>query len=722
MSPNLHAEIAKRAYELWEAGGRVHDHNLDHWFQAENEILRESRCAASARDSTPLNIAKFRQIVEAHMPVFKGDTLNLPLEKTSKENAKHIRQNCPKHFGPVRRELRKIQKGLITEFILSGRPLEPYYEIAAAILDCKNEEVEEHLETPNWPELIRFGRERCRLHPDVYRKTEELLRQHESRFFAVAEAARRLREKGYSCVVENCSPFFSESERKRIVRAIEVKIGILGALDVIDNLCSILYKNYSTQMERYLMPSRLNLVGRLKSPSLPINFLLQLAVKQVRMPVYAPANAQQQWTELQELAKDFAAVYDAEPHSHWELEFINAHTLIDYLVDLALHDRMFGIRQYRATDVRKVLRGLFDWVPLETELSIGWRISEACAVAESVLTRARVSGSTVFNPADLTSACRDIDPRKTRNILAAFTHGQNPNQGSDLPEIPGQLNFFARPLICLDDEQLVMADRAICAPAFYEAIATVLRPYDAQTQNRIGIAAERFLLNEMRQRGVSVSYGTYKSSEGEGECDCVIETNNTIIFLELKGKPLTNAAQAGSDVMILLDLFKSLLNATFQANQHDIVLRKDGHIWLSQKDGTQYRLKLNGRRTEKVAVTMLDFGRFQDRTVLTQVLGTLLTATVTPHDPKWRDEFVKLNKKTMALRAQNEELHRLVDVLRQPFMNCWFLSIPQLLVLLDRVNSNDSFETELWRTRHLTTHSLDWYFEMDYALKLGQRS
>ncbi len=722
------AEIAKRAYELWEAGGRVHGHDLAHWFQAESEFSRTSKTCASGISGRSLNIVEFRQLVDVGGPGTERAEPNLRtmLQQASEENSQRIRENCPKNFSYLFHEMQNIKKGVITDFVLKGLPMQPYYAIAAAIQECLRQSekaTEKHLEAPDWPEIIRLGKERFELHPNVYRHAEDLLRKLEGRSFALADAARKLRDEGYFCDVKDCAPLFADSERIRLVRAIEKKIGALGALGVIGNLCNILHQNYSTQMERYLMPSELNLMGKTTSPSLPINFLLQLALKQVQVSDKAPANAQEQWEDLKALARDFAAIYDVEPYSLWELEFIDAHTLIPYLTDLALHDRMFGVRQYRATDVGKVLRGLFDWVPPKTELAIGWSIAEASNVAETVLTRANISGVTVLSRSNLISACAGIDASIANNILTIFTHEHNPNSGSDLPEIPGKLNFFAKPLIRLNGEQLVMVDRAICAPAFYEAIAFVLRPYDGQTQNNIGLAAERFLIAEMRRRGVSVSCGTYKSSEGDGECDAVIETNDTIIFLELKGKPLTNAAQAGSDVMILLDLFKSLFNATCQANQHDIVLRKNGHIRLHQNDGTEYQLQLKGRQIEKVAVTLLDFGRFQDRTVLTQILGTLLTATVTPRDTKWSAEFVKLNNKTAALRAQIDELAKLLEGFRrQPFFNCWFLSIPQLLVLLDRVNSNDSFKTELWRTRHLTTHSLDWYFEMDYAFKLNRGS
>jgi hypothetical protein len=31
-------KIAARAYEIWQASGRPHGHDQDHWFQAEREL------------------------------------------------------------------------------------------------------------------------------------------------------------------------------------------------------------------------------------------------------------------------------------------------------------------------------------------------------------------------------------------------------------------------------------------------------------------------------------------------------------------------------------------------------------------------------------------------------------------------------------------------------------------------------------------------------------
>ena len=42
MDPELRHRIEERAYALWEANGRPEGRALDHWLQAEQEILNQS--------------------------------------------------------------------------------------------------------------------------------------------------------------------------------------------------------------------------------------------------------------------------------------------------------------------------------------------------------------------------------------------------------------------------------------------------------------------------------------------------------------------------------------------------------------------------------------------------------------------------------------------------------------------------------------------------------
>jgi hypothetical protein len=53
MESSLQDRIRERAYQLWNAGGRVHDHAEQHWLAAERELLREMATQLPAACKAP---------------------------------------------------------------------------------------------------------------------------------------------------------------------------------------------------------------------------------------------------------------------------------------------------------------------------------------------------------------------------------------------------------------------------------------------------------------------------------------------------------------------------------------------------------------------------------------------------------------------------------------------------------------------------------------------
>jgi hypothetical protein len=60
MNPEIHERIRQRAYELWEAAGRVLGKDLEYWLQAEKDILAEiSSTVGKAIAPQTKKVAKF---------------------------------------------------------------------------------------------------------------------------------------------------------------------------------------------------------------------------------------------------------------------------------------------------------------------------------------------------------------------------------------------------------------------------------------------------------------------------------------------------------------------------------------------------------------------------------------------------------------------------------------------------------------------------------------
>lgn len=65
------------------------------------------------------------------------------------------------------------------------------------------------------------------------------------------------------------------------------------------------------------------------------------------------------------------------------------------------------------------------------------------------------------------------------------------------------------------------------------------------------------------------------------------------------------------------------------------------------------------------------------------------------------------------------ELLRLGKEERVLFTNCWFLSVPQLLMILDHLPRPEDLARHVGKLRHLSYRTLDFYRDYAYALQQG---
>ena len=71
----------------------------------------------------------------------------------------------------------------------------------------------------------------------------------------------------------------------------------------------------------------------------------------------------------------------------------------------------------------------------------------------------------------------------------------------------------------MSNQQFVLLDRSICAPACLEALMTPLRKEIKGLDDRVGLAVERFIAGEFTSHGVHILGGDYDAGGNHGECD-----------------------------------------------------------------------------------------------------------------------------------------------------------------------------------------------------------
>jgi hypothetical protein len=609
----------------------------------------------------------------------------------------------------VWRNCRQLRNELIYAHILSKEALEPYN----VILECLQDALRAPASVPpaedDWAGAVGFAYDHVRLHPwsDANRYELTHVRQ-----FAVARAALQLKKRGFEIISGEGNLRVDPASETRLIARLEELTKATGGINVASNIFSIIDNAYDVQQQRFHLVRRAPSVPGGVEPNVPFGFLLQLAAKHPALP-RSREGIDQSWRELAELAIAYAAVFDVQPYNQFELMFKDYWSIVPFLQEVALYDSLFTIPQIRPRDAIKIAGGLLEWLDPNKEQSGGWSIAQALTVAQQTLNLAATSrGPVLIELGQLTAPCKPIPAKAIGRILErVFSHSLlGANQNFAKPYEPPGPDFTFKPLLKAGDKKYWLLNPSACATGFIEALFSPLREANKGFDDRIGLAIEDFLRKELESCGVAVFSGKYLDGGKEWECDLVVESAQTIFFLEIKKKPLTRRARAGTDVDVLLDLAGSLLDAQLQAGGHELRIKANGYLDLADESGRTTRISLNGREVERIAVSLFDFGGFQDRILLKLFLENTLGITYGTHDPSRQRKFDALNDKVVELRDQHKRLVALEpEAARQPFFHCWFLSVPQLLVLCDSVKSNDDFRAGLWKTRPVWFGTMDFY-------------
>lgn len=653
----------------------------------------------------------------------------LTLDAVSKELYIKINKSFISGHQSVWRNCRQLRQELIQRHIIDGESLEPYFSVVERLQDAVRSDVATRDEIEGeWIEAIGNALDHLSL---KNWGTEELRERLNTRCFEVAKAAKNIQDKGYKLIRQSGDIFIQPESETSLVNELERLIKSMGGINIARRIFKRISHNYDELQERYHLVRHISQTGGGNAQP-PFGYLLQLSAKHPtgRKPL---KNTDENWDKLLELAKNYIAVLDVQSYTPSIWGAMDAESLLPYLQELALHDTLFCIHQIRGSDLIKLAGSLLGDLDFEQSYGTGWTINDVLIVIGSILELSRgVRGPTHLTISMIKELCPELETGAISKVLddvlshpisGANQYFSKPTDAPQAAPLDSSLghDYFQKPLLKIERDYYFMLDRAMCSPAFLEAIFTELRTSVKKFDDKvIGPAVEKLLKEEFKRHNISTKSGKYTVNGKDGECDLVIETIDTVIFVEIKKKSLTRNARAGIDAYVLLDLANSILDAQVQAGWHEIRLRQNTFIELDD-NGNKSRLEFNDRNVMRIAVTLFDYGSFQDRTLLKQFLEGNINVQYSARDDSLKKRFDSLNKSLVELTEQFKIFSdEQKDVINR-FHNCWFLSIPQLLIVIDGVNGAEAFQKSLRSSAGMTTGSLDFYHEHAYMKSLNAK-
>lgn len=617
--------------------------------------------------------------------------------------------------------LRTIERQLLLEYFGEDAPNLAYLELIETIAHSRpNSEAALGIEgrEDNWREAIALAKDILRIQPADHLQDRDFLQYTNARLARQAHASRTLRKFGYPIVIADGQPGIVDADRARLLERFDVLAAQLGGINLLRYILQTHAHSYHDRMERYLFPRRSD--GQRPS-AIPVGYLVNLAIRHGQSTTI-PADAAQQWTELVTLTTAYCALFDLESYNIFDTMVYSLAGLLELTPRLALYDSLYTLVQWRWSDLPLFLEELFSCVTeAEARGALGLTISQTIGAVRALGPQMIPPNFRLlaFKPEDLDRLTKiGADELAVRQFCTVLT-APSPNANFLAPEDQHDAEILEHPFI-LTDHGVTPLPSPLAGPAVFNAICNALQATTApKIHDRIGFSFEKLVTRLFYNAGVTYIRGFYHVGRDRFECDFIVETPECILLIELKKKILTRRARGGDVIAVLSDLATSLFAAHLQLVRHEKQLRDLGTLQIVDEAGArQADVVWGGRRVERVALSLQEFGALQDRSVVRDFLtflpgNTFATGALTQ---KQAQAIAKLEATCTEIERLEDEIRPNAQGLRFP--NAAFLSVGNLSVILDNVATNEDLVRELGHTRHVSTAQHDFYSSYSYLRTL----
>jgi len=234
---------------------------------------------------------------------------NFQLSAAAEALDERLRATLTSGDGNAWWQCRSLRTDLIREHVISDAPLAPYYGVLSRLQDALNptDSKQGHI-IGDWAAAAKAAIDHIAINSWEGVDPERI----ETRNFAVARAARWLKDQGYAIRLATGEISLEASADAAVLEEIERLISIMGGLNVARRLFAAISSLYDVDMQRYHLIPSVSMTGEGKT-QVPWGYLLQLSVKHlVGQKPYA--NTDQNWDQLIHLITAYAAVFDVQPY------------------------------------------------------------------------------------------------------------------------------------------------------------------------------------------------------------------------------------------------------------------------------------------------------------------------------------------------------------------------------------------------------------------------
>ena len=503
-------------------------------------------------------------------------------------------------------------------------------------------------------------------------------------------AKTSLELKKYKLEVTNGSFKVDNKKITKIVYDLEVLIQQIGAKLFLESLFKKLDRKFNPQLKRYLLPIEYTQEPKL---SIPYNYLINISVKNIAIKGKSKYQNDKYINKAIELSKRLAFLYDLQKFHHLNENTFSQQWNISTLHKNILYDNIFRFKQISLDKIEYIIRGIFQDIDVNKKL--GFTMHEYIELIR------KLYSSKQHSMIEYPFMCFTD---KELVLLDQLSH-TNPNKDYGLITKSKSIDFLFKPLIKQDTGYLLV-DKNYCAWNFYEFLLKALK------YPKIGVILENVVIRSLQLQTkdeYKIYHGEYKNSNNEdGQCDAVVETQDSIIFIEVKKKAISSIAMEGDEVKIAEDIIDSFIHSQEQILKHVYSIKLDNEITFDNGDV----LKYNNKNLIKVSISLFDNHMLNDKMMAVNILEYF-------HKIKFNNPTKSQNKKNAKIKSLLINLEKIYkdnpDEYSIDRYDTYFLSLELFMYYLEFGKPINKVLSEI---RNSTFSTGDLYYEYLQLLKI----
>ena len=504
---------------------------------------------------------------------------------------------------------------------------------------------------------------------------------------------------------------FTEETLESIHKRIEDKIREIDGFLFLQILQKrVLLPHYEKLLDRYRLHRHKSYGIKADIPEIPINFLIQLAIKTLKFGNYKQLSvsvSEQKYNRIIQDSQDFLTALNLVTNSIYEDIYVDATGLPKYLFDNMLYEALAIPEQYNIKFLLEVMKNMF--YPFREEFNkckkFAYSIETYIHVARKIMESnerffdfQKLKKLTKVNKNELTCILNDmaVDVKKVNE---------------DYTSILKMTNSKDYPLIKLVDGTYYFFDPRITGWGFYRNLYGTLKTIVKNLNLNLGNHLENYIRKLFSTKNIHIINGKYSLKKGyQEECDVILQNDEVICGIEAKYCFLNKDFEIGDDVSLYSTLGKGMIKAQYQLLKHRLDLLKNGSLKLHSDTKNRVELlRLNNRRILSMSLCLPEYRFLTTKILAEKLLEMLLICDLNVRDKSRKGELDPLYKVQKEIQILVTDKANSLLLGEKIFFDSLFLSLQQLYMTIQLSKNADEFISRIQHCISVHTGEMDYY-------------